>query len=135
MKIEYDTLHKDRFGLGWSRFVTVDGVKYGVSVRPGKRVRLAFSKRYGYHWYATVYRYNVGAVASLRCEKRAGTKAIIEDALYFEFCRLAFGVEDIVGRMYDRAYPRGRDILRETPERVAYQRLRDVFIETRFHPL
>lgn len=134
MKIEFhEPVRNDRFGLGWARRVKVNGIEYSVTVRPGKRVRFAFSNKYGYHWYAIVYR-NVspggGEVATLPCDKSTGVTPIIEEALYREFCARAWGKNfaDIEGMMHDRAFPRG-NVSRsmDSPERKALDTLRSLW--------
>lgn len=124
MKLEYGPLLKDRFGLSWARDLTIDGAKYRVVVKAGRRVRLAYSKKFGYHWWAYVYRTGVGEVAVIPCNKSDGVRPIVEEALHREFCNKAFGIYDVEGAMYDRAYPPGRVTLSETPEKAAYHRLR-----------
>lgn len=122
MKIDYEPRKEDRFGLGWARTVRRDGVEYRINVRPGKRVRLAYSNKYGYHWWATVYRTGEGEVMTLPCDKTTGAAPILEEALYREFCVRAFGrlYDNIEGMLYDRAYRTSMG----SPERAALALLR-----------
>lgn len=106
MKIEYvEPIRKDRFGLGWARRVLVNGVVFDVSTRPGKRVRLAYSKKYGYHWHCSVVRDGKIVISGMPCDKNSSVKAIIEEALAREFNVLAFGKAywDVVGMIYESA--------------------------------
>ena len=57
MKIEFTSDRLERFD-GWARRCRVGGVEYQVSVRRGKRVRIAFKPRgqnWGFHYDGTVY--------------------------------------------------------------------------------
>ena len=42
------------FNSGWYRQADVNGTTYNLSIRPGKRVRLAYSNKIGYHWWGRV---------------------------------------------------------------------------------
>lgn len=126
MKVVLEPMRADRFSLGWARNLRADGVAYGISVRPGKRVRLAYSSKFGYHWSATVYRIGSGEVATFRVEKSQGAKSILVEALYREFCRLAWrepaGIDDALFNRAERHGFRG-------DADAALKRVRDIYYE------
>lgn len=81
----------DKMTGAWSRLVEVAGRQFYASVNPGKRVRLAYSNRYGYHWYATVVEKGKGRVWTGDCDKGASVSSMLEAALEHEFNVSAFG--------------------------------------------
>ena len=62
-KIEFLTPKTERFLHGWSRLVSVDGVRYSVTVTKGKMVRIPYKPRgrnIGYKWDGAVFNADTG---------------------------------------------------------------------------
>lgn len=63
---------------GWWATVSVDGVIYRLGLEAGRRVRLAYSKKYGTHWWGRVRTEQGKQLAMERVPKDAGVYHLLE---------------------------------------------------------
>jgi hypothetical protein len=70
----------------WSQKVEVDGAEYTVGVSKGKRVRIAYSAKWGNHWYGFVRDTKGKELWSERVNKSTGAKAMLEYASLITPC-------------------------------------------------